>query len=122
MKTFKSKPCKRCGDIFTPTHPCNTYCSIECRGQNAYYRRNYGLSQDNVECMVSYQGHRCYLCEGEGFILNPERHSQKLVVDHCHETGTIRKMLCHNCNRALGLMKDNPELLRKAADYIEQHR
>jgi hypothetical protein len=41
------------------------------------------------------------------------------VVDHCHATGKVRGLLCHNCNRALGLMQDNIENIKRAADYLE---
>lgn len=40
-------------------------------------------------------------------------------LDHCHRTGKVRGMLCGPCNLALGLMRDNPERLRKAAAYLE---
>src|SRR3546814_4103102 len=53
MKIYKTKPCKRCGNLFTPTSPCNTYCSTDCRGKNAYYIRNYGITQDDLEAMRS---------------------------------------------------------------------
>lgn len=42
-------------------------------------------------------------------------------ADHCHTTKTTRGLLCWHCNVALGLMKDNPERLRKAAEYIEKY-
>ena len=42
-----------------------------------------------------------------------------LNVDHCHETGKIRGLLCHNCNRALGLFKDNVEFLERAILYLK---
>jgi len=44
-----------------------------------------------------------------------------LSVDHCHATGRIRGLLCAKCNQAIGLMKDNPIFLRRAADYVERH-
>jgi hypothetical protein len=119
---FKPKPCKRCGKEFTPTNPCNTYCSPECKGKNAYYRRVYGIGQDAVEAMKKDQGHRCYLCGSEGFVIGTNGHSEKLAVDHDHATGRVRKLLCHNCNRGLGLFQDRPDLLRLAAAYVEAHK
>jgi hypothetical protein len=46
----------------------------------------------------------------------------KMHIDHCHKTGKVRGRLCHWCNLAIGNMKDNPALLRKAANYLEAHR
>jgi hypothetical protein len=118
---FKDKNCKKCGVVFTPTNPCNTYCSPECRGTNAYYKRNYGIDDTVLAKMQEEQNNKCFICDSEGFLIGKNNHKQKLAVDHCHTTGKVRKLLCHNCNRALGLFKDNPEILRKAADYVEQH-
>lgn len=118
---FKDKECKTCGNTFTPTNPCNVYCSSSCKGKNAYYRRTYGIDETEVTKMKEQQNNLCYICESEGFLIGNNNHSEKLAVDHCHKTGKVRKLLYHNCNRALGLFKDNPELLRKAAEYVEEH-
>lgn len=119
---FKDKNCKSCGNVFTPTNPCNTYCSVECRGKNAYYKRNYGIDDAGLTKMKEEQACKCYLCGSDGFKIGKNNHTEKLAVDHDHKTGKVRKLLCHNCNRALGLFKDNPELMRKAASYVEEHR
>lgn len=119
---FNDKACRTCEDSFTPTAPSQLYCSKQCKGKTAYYQRTYGITEQYVRSMYEDQDHRCYICFSEGFIIGKNGHSEMLAVDHCHDTGQVRKLLCHNCNRALGLMQDNPDLLRLAADYIEAHR
>lgn len=48
-----------------------------------------------------------------------EDNGQLLSVDHCHKTNKIRGLLCSSCNFMIGLSKDSPIILRKAADYLE---
>jgi hypothetical protein len=47
-------------------------------------------------------------------------HKMKLVVDHCHASGSVRGLLCHNCNRALGLPKDSDEVLQRAISHLRE--
>lgn len=119
---FKPKQCKTCTETFIPEAPSQHYCSPKCRGKNSYYTRCYGLTEAQVTALKEASDNRCYLCNSEGFLIGNNGHSEKLAVDHCHTTGVVRGMLCHNCNRALGLLQDSPELLRKAAAYIEDSR
>lgn len=119
---FKPKECRSCGVTFTPSAPSQKYCSNACRGKTAYYERNYGITEATLRQMYAAQDNKCDICGSEGFIIGTNGHSEKLAVDHCHQSGYVRALLCHNCNRALGLMQDDPDLLRKAAQYIETHR
>lgn len=119
---FKDKRCRTCNNVFTPTNPCNVYCCHECRGKNAYYKRNYGITDADLIKMKVEQDSKCYLCGSVGFLIGNNNHTEKLAVDHDHGTNKVRKLLCHNCNRTLGLFQDNPELMRKAASYVEDHR
>ncbi|MFG2001358.1 endonuclease VII domain-containing protein [Spirillospora sp. NPDC048911] len=41
-------------------------------------------------------------------------------VDHCHETGAVRGLLCPECNTGMGQLRDDPATLRRAADYLEE--
>lgn len=119
---FKEKQCRTCNSVFTPSNPCNLYCSVECKGRNAYYLRNYGIDEKELERMKESQDNKCSLCGSQGFLIGKKGHHEKLAVDHCHKTGKVRSLLCHNCNRALGLLQDDPDLMERAADYIRMHK
>jgi len=62
--------------------------------------------------MLEMQQGMCAICQVE-----PAAH-----VDHDHDTGAVRELLCFNCNGGLGQFKDQPDVLRAAADYVERHR
>lgn len=119
---FKEKPCRMCGTLFMPNAPSELYCSDTCKDRgmaNNYLKRNYGIMMDDYDRIYKEQKGLCCICGTEGFIMNKDRHKLKLVVDHCHETGKVRGLLCHNCNRALGLLKDNVDYLKIAIKYLE---
>ena len=89
--------------------------------KNHSLNKSFGISIDDYKRMLDAQGGVCALCGGT------ETHSYKgevrsLSVDHCHATGGVRKLLCHACNHGLGCFKDDPDLMRAAALYIEHHR
>ena len=123
---FKPKKCRRCGSVFQPVAPSNHYCSEECATaayEDNYYLRNYNITKADFIAMKGQPSFKCALCGSEGFCMdNGKNKQEKLVVDHDHATGRVRRLLCPNCNRALGLFKDNPRLMRKAAAYVEKFK
>lgn len=70
--------------------------------------KKYGLTLAEYDEMVRQP---CRLCGS----------TTKVVVDHDHETGKVRGPLCSHCNTGIGLLQDNPALMRKAAEYVERH-
>ena len=84
-------------------------------------RYKYGLTVADYEQMLAEQRGVCILC-GKPPKPDGVRAASRLHVDHDHETGAVRQLLCLNCNRGLGYLKDDPGLLRAAAEYIERHR
>jgi hypothetical protein len=77
--------------------------------------RGIKITKEQYDKMVEEQRGLCAItgqAPADGSILN---------IDHDHATGTVRQLLDRNINKALGLFQDNPEWLRKAADYLEFH-
>lgn len=103
---------KRCNPKFAPKeHP-------ETKYRRYNLKSKYGLTMSDYESMFNSQGGVCAICgekpRGEGRF-------GRLVVDHNHSTGMIRKLLCSSCNRALGWFRDDTNLLSAAIDYINAH-
>ncbi|WP_370268428.1 endonuclease VII domain-containing protein [Streptomyces sp. V4I8] len=83
-----------------------------CRAAAApaqHLRRKYGITLVERDEMIAAQKGLCAIC-----LTAPAVH-----VDHCHETGRVRGVLCFNCNSGLGLLRDDPEAMNRAADYLE---
>jgi len=76
--------------------------------------KRYNLTPDMFNEMLGISDGRCYIC---GDVL--ARLTKEFpCIDHCHQTGVIRGILCSRCNRMLGLARDNPEILQNAVKYL----
>lgn len=78
-------------------------------------RFHYGVTLEAFNAVAELQGHVCAICGTH----DTTTRAKRLVVDHDHQTGRVRALLCHRCNCGLGYFKDNPALLRKALVYLE---
>lgn len=79
------------------------------RNRESYFRRKYGLTEAERDALRAETKGLCPIC-----LAAPAVH-----VDHDHETGKVRGVLCFSCNAALGQFKDRPDVLRRAAEYLE---
>ncbi len=81
----------------------------------------YGLTADEYNRLLAKQKGRCAVCGGSS---NSSRASSDLsfCVDHDHITGQVRGLLCGSCNRAIGMLKDDPAIIEAAAQYVRSHR
>lgn len=86
-----------------------------CRDANL--RREYGITLVEYEAMVESQSNTCKIC-GESETRTRAGVIVSLSVDHCHETGEVRGLLCSNCNVAIGLLKHEPRLIHSALTYL----
>lgn len=76
----------------------------------------YGLTTEHYELLLEMQGGRCGIC---GTTSTGTKGS--FCVDHDHDSGRVRGLLCDRCNRGIGLLGDNPDTLRSAARYLDRH-
>ena len=83
-----------------------------------YLQRNYNMTICDFIEMYERQGGRCAICGCRGFKMKNSSMTS-LVVDHDHETGKVRGLLCHNCNRALGSLHDDIPTLLQAVNYLK---
>lgn len=97
------------------------YRKIKTEESLGYRLKHYfGLSVKEYEAMYESQSGRCYLCgNSESAVIRGK--TLMLAVDHCHKSGKVRALLCSQCNTGLGLFKDSPELLKRAAEYVTRH-
>lgn len=78
------------------------------------------MTQPEVDEILKCQGGSCGGCGCTLVRGGKKVKANMLCVDHDHETGKIRGLLCHACNRTLGFVKDRPDVLRALADYLER--
>jgi hypothetical protein len=86
---------------------------------NAYYQRTYGITTAEYEAQAEYQNDRCAICQEPNPAL-PSGVVRRLSVDHDHLTGENRELLCDRCNKVLGFLSDDRNLLLKMDRYLER--
>ena len=109
--------CARCGEVsILKKNFLNGKQYWQCQNTIRWQRLHqlYGLTQEDYERMYQVQEGKCAICGA---------HHEKLLVDHDHqdEAGQVRALLCHNCNTALGHVKDSIRTLLDAVKYLIAH-
>ena len=86
------------------------------KAKQAQFKYLYGIGVEDYNQKKIEQDHRCMICNTQ--FLDSEY--RLLYVDHDHNTGKVRDLLCRKCNAGLGHFNDNPELLQTALDYLKR--
>lgn len=121
--------------------PCRQAAAKRARDRNPGYRREYqarwrksdpgreksyrlksryGITQERFDEMLLEQGGVCAICSQPETALHNTGQVRRLSVDHCHETGAVRGLLCHRCNLVLGRVEDATAILDAAAVYLRR--
>ncbi len=133
------KWCNKCGEwkVFSEFTVCRskwdnlcTFCR-DCNKQSCHvahkanpermfdrhFKTTYGISVEQVRQMAVEQSDLCGIC-GKPEHRKLKGQTKRLAVDHNHQTGEVRGLLCSDCNRALGMFKDDTDILLKAVEYL----
>lgn len=103
---------------------CNRYNHI---GRTRYvrdyqYKRRYGITLEDYEQMIAEQEHKCAICGTDDPGSQAHSNHGTFFVDHDHNTDTVRGLLCNRCNRVLGHVHDDAELLSTMINYLMKWR
>lgn len=83
-------------------------------------KRQYGVSVAEYDAMLVRQGHACACCRKPIFRFNSGAGKKAAHVDHCHESGLVRGLLCGHCNVSIGMAGDNIWVLEQMIGYLER--
>jgi hypothetical protein len=118
---IENKHCRWCEQIKSVSEfdygrrvckPCRQIKKTEYQ-YNWHLKTMYGSTREQYDQMKEDQGHACAICMQSSV--------KRLVVDHNHETGEIRALLCGSCNKGLGNLGDSVARLTNAIAYLEKH-
>lgn len=140
--------CSECGDEFSPYQPTSTTCSKRCYAKSrnhlrrtpearakrratrpsqagdaymfGYNLRKYGLTPEQYTEMLESQNGVCAICGDPPAGGNTSM--SRLHVDHDHDTGKNRALLCGRCNTGLGQLREDVRILKNMIAYIEKHK
>lgn len=117
----KSYRCKSCDANARKKWKVDNPVSAWKSSRGRHLKSRFGITLEDYSKMLKEQNYACKICgklESDNLV---HGNFSSLSVDHCHNTGKNRGLLCNQCNRAIGMLLDSPELLRRAADYIESY-
>ena len=137
MTSVDTKQCPTCGDEkpvpqFYADQSKKDGLSHECKeckkarslkvkqcpewSRNNHLVKTYGLTAGDIDEIEKFQGSMCAICGTD----EPAGKNNQWHVDHCHDTGEVRGLLCSPCNMALGLFKDSADTMREAIRYLSE--
>lgn len=117
------RACKGCGSVtrkVTPPGPRCATCHREAKkasrraAHGRWILKTYGLTLEQYEALYEAQGGVCAICR------RASGKTRRLAVDHDHETGYVRMLACGPCNSMLAHVRDEPEVLERAAQYLRE--
>ncbi len=118
QRTANKPVCKVVGctrrQTYVQTELCLAHHQQSPKGQNQKLKSIYGITFQQFTLMMELQNGVCAICK------QPESRNQRLCVDHNHDTGEVRGLLCFACNAGIGFLQDSSDVLEKAKQYLKE--
>jgi len=80
-------------------------------------RAFYGITPEDYQKLLEQQNYKCAICQCE-FVMEPRNNAQYPHLDHEHDSGWVRGILCQRCNHGIGLLCEDVEIMSKAIEYV----
>jgi endogenous inhibitor of DNA gyrase (YacG/DUF329 family) len=110
--------CKTCKKPFERQGANHKYCSPACKDQRQYYlKHKYDLTLLQFHRIKDEFTTDCMICGAQ--TVEKSRGRNNMCIDHDHSTGKVRGILCHHCNCAIGMFKDDVQRMKQAITYLE---
>lgn len=115
IKSGRGPKCKVCNNAYYAKRRIEKYELVRTYEKKFHYERRlryeYNITVEQHQQMLIEANGKCALCYRE----------DKLVIDHCHNTGKVRGLLCSHCNTGLGQFRDDIEALQRSIEYLKQN-
>ncbi len=122
-KDGKSYRCKECDNLAGKKWKSENPERARESARERNIKFKYGIDLTEYKELFKRQNEVCAICGVDHNNVTGDRFSKiSFAVDHCHTTGKVRGILCNQCNRALGMFKDDVENLKKAMSYLESFK
>ena len=109
---YLSARCKPCHQQYKKSNP-----QTKRNRKSEKLRLRYGITFEQWESMREAENYSCMICG-----ITEEEIGRSLDVDHCHNSGKVRGLLCNPCNTVLGHARDRIDLLEAAANYLKTNK
>ena len=121
-KTLISRACRECIKESQAKNQKNFPEKVKLKSQKHLIKKKYGLSWDEYNAIKDSQNNKCKICrKPESCINHITKIVRELAVDHCHDTGVVRGLLCSKCNFGVGYFDNSIEHLESAIKYLRPH-
>lgn len=118
VSRLRSSMCKACSYKATRAWKAENPKAWERSARRSHLKTKYGITPEEFDRLLKTQGGKCAICGDAN--LRDER-GFRPHVDHSHRTGQVRGILCGRCNKGIGALRDDPEIVRRALFYLERN-